>query len=173
MRNKLDMHPEQATADTSAASIPRPGDDILVRKLDEKGEETWRYQGQVLASSAEWVRLEAYFNREDMHFHGVLLARNDRFVETFYRDRWYNIFEIHDREDDHLKGWYCNIGYPAEIEQYEVSYRDLALDLLVFTDGRQLVLDREEFEALELDEGDRSQALAALQKLQEHFEEMV
>ena len=44
------------------------------------------------------------------------LRRGDRFIETYYTDRWYNIFEIHAREDDRLKGWYCNIAKPAVME---------------------------------------------------------
>ena len=47
-------------------------------------------------------------------------------METFYSDRWYNIFEIYDRDDDQFKGWYCNIGKPAMIEDDFVSYVDLA-----------------------------------------------
>jgi hypothetical protein len=145
------------------------GQAILVRKLDENGQETWRYSGEVLARGEEFVRLEAFFNREDMDFEGIRLKKNDRFVETFYQDRWYNVFEIHDREDDRLKAWYCNIGYPAEIEAQQVSYRDLALDLLVYPDGRQRVLDEDEFEALALPEGPRRQAQLALQVLQAEF----
>ena len=35
-------------------------------------------------------------------------------MECFYNDRWYNILEIHDRDDDRLKAWYCNVTLPAE-----------------------------------------------------------
>jgi hypothetical protein len=172
LKSNPPVFPQQPAGDLSAAS-EEAGAKILVRKLDEKGDETWRYQGQVLGRGNSWVRLQAYFNREDLPFHGLLLGQGDRFVETFYNDRWYNIFAIHDRQDDRLKGWYCNIGYPAEITADSVAYRDLALDLLVFPDGRQLVLDQDEFLALDLEPQDRSQALAALQELQVHFNERV
>lgn len=145
------------------------GQAILVRKLDEHGRETWRYTGKVLARGENYVRLEAFFNRNDQDFQEIRLKKNDRFVETFYDDRWYNIFEIYDREDDHLKAWYCNIGYPAEIEDNQVSYRDLALDLLVYPDGRQVVLDEDEFEALALPEESRQQAQIALVTLKTEF----
>lgn len=171
MRSNPPVHAGQSERSASPAG-EAAGVEILVRKLDEKGDETWRYQGQVLQRGETWVRLQAYFNREDMHFHGMLLGQGDRFVETFYSDRWYNIFEIHDRQDDRLKGWYCNIGYPAEITADSVAYRDLALDLLVFADGRRLVLDQEEFLALDLQPQDRSRALAALQELQDHFDSL-
>lgn len=141
---------------------------VDVLKLNPERQETWRYSGRVLRRWTNAVLLEAHFNREDTPFHGILLGRGDRFVELFFSDRWYNIFEIHDRADDHLKGWYCNIGMPAEIKNGQVAYVDLALDLLVYPDGRQLVLDEDEFAALAVDEETRRQAqdaLAALQKL--------
>ena len=89
----------------------------------------------------------------------VILKEKDRFVETFYTDRWYNIFEIHDRDDDSCKGWYCNIGRPAEIADGTVSYVDLALDLWVTAKGMQTVLDEDEFIALDIDTGDEGKSL--------------
>lgn len=143
---------------------------IEVIKLNLDRQETWRYTGQVLRRWPNAVLLEALFNRDDTAFHGILLGRSDRFVEIFYFDRWYNIFEIHDRQDDRLKGWYCNISFPAELGEGQVSYVDLALDLLVYPDGRQLVLDEDEFAALPLDDAERAQAQAALAALQARFQ---
>ena len=96
--------------------------------------------------------------------------QGDRFIETYYTDRWYNIFEVHDREDDRLKGWYCNIAKPAVMEAGErISYVDLALDLWVAPDGTQTVLDEDEFAALALDAETRSKALRGLEELQALF----
>ena len=50
-----------------------------------------------------------------------------------------------------------------------VSYRDLALDLLVFPDGKQIVLDEDEFEALQIPQADKDEAIAALRELQLKF----
>ena len=88
-------------------------------------------------------------------------------METFYSDRWYNIFEIYDRDDGKLKGWYCNIGKPAVLEDGIVSYVDLALDLWVSADGKQTVLDEDEFEELELDDDTRQNALTGLEDLRQ------
>lgn len=148
-------------------------DDITVSKLDIHGRETWRYSGKVLERGEAFIQLEALFDRDDAVFHGITLQRGDRFVEIFYSDRWYNIFEIYDRDKNLLKGWYCNIGLPAEIEDSRVSYRDLALDLLVHPDGTQFVLDEDEFAILPLDEDQRRQACQALDELQEHFARML
>lgn len=142
---------------------------ITVSKLNEKGQETWRYQGRLVERGADYLILEAFFDREDTQVHGMILTRGDRFVETYYTDRWYNIFEIYDRADDHLRGYYCNIGFPAKIDEDKLSYVDLALDLLVFPDGRQVVVDEDEFEKLDLAASQRQQARAALEEIQELF----
>lgn len=146
-------------------------DDITAIKRDPEGIETWRYTGRVLERSDGHVIFEALFNRDAMPFHGIGLKRGDRFVETWYRERWYNIFEIHDCDDDRLKGWYCNIGRTLEFKDDLVSYIDLALDLLVYPDGRQLELDFDEFEAMSLDAATREKALQALEDLKGVFRE--
>jgi predicted RNA-binding protein associated with RNAse of E/G family len=144
---------------------------LSVIKLNMLGEETWRYQGELLSQDGTSLVLEAFFDREDTSFHGMLLAQGDRFVETYYTDRWYNIFEIHAKTDDHLRGWYCNIATPARITSNQISYMDLALDLLVFPDGKQIVLDEDEFNKLEISSALRESARKALEELQAFFTE--
>jgi protein associated with RNAse G/E len=144
---------------------------IKVLKKNLAGEVTWQYEGVVLRRDDHSVTLEALFNRDDMPFMDIVLKRDDRFVETFYADRWYNIFEVHDRDSKRLKGYYCNIGKPAVIEDGIVSYVDLALDLWVNEDGIQTVLDEEEFEELELDLQTREHARAALDELKARFKQ--
>jgi hypothetical protein len=139
---------------------------VTVIKLNHLKQETWRYSGKVLSRGPGWICIEAYFNREDLPFHGILLAKGDRFIEWYSSRCWYNIFEIHDRQDDHIKGWYCNVTLPAEIKEDQVSYADLALDLLIYPDGRQLALDEDEFLALKLDAITHSNAREALKRLE-------
>jgi len=50
-----------------------------------------------------------------------------------------------------------------------LSYTDLALDLLIYPDGRQLVLDEDEFLLLPLTPQVQVQALLALEALQQVF----
>lgn len=144
---------------------------IKVQKKNLAGEVTWQYEGVVLRREVNLIVLEALFNRPDMPFMDVVFKQNDRFVETFYNDRWYNIFEIYDRDDGKVKGWYCNIGKPTLIEEDIVSYVDLALDLWVSLDGTQTVLDENEFEELGLDKKVRAQALSALNELKKLFKD--
>ncbi len=146
------------------------GDAIRVLKRDLFGAVTWEYSGRVLTLSHGVLRIEAFFDRPDMPFQDTWLKRQDRFLETYYTCRWYNIFEIYDRDDGHLKGWYCNISRPAVIEEGSVSFVDLALDLWVTPQGEQKILDEEEFLALPLDGQTRQQALRALEEVRLRFQ---
>lgn len=141
---------------------------ILKKNLTD--EVTWQYDSKVLRRDVNSITVEAFFNRDDMPFQGIVLKRNDRFVETFFTDKWYNIFEIYDRDDGKLKGWYCNITKPAVIQDGSVSYVDLALDLWVSADGARKILDEDELEELGLDDELKQKAFAGLQELKEYFE---
>jgi len=138
---------------------------IKVQKKNSEGEVMVEYEGDELNRDENSVTLEALFTRDDMPFMDVVFKRGDRFVEVYYSDRWYNIFAIYDRDDEKIKGWYCNIGMPAAIEDGIVSYVDLALDLWVSADGRQTVLDEDEFQALNLNEELSAGALKGLDEL--------
>lgn len=144
-------------------------EELTIIKRNPQGQETWRYSGAVLRRAQHGLLIEAFFNREDIPFHGILLARGDRFVEAFFSNQWYNIFEMHDRATDALKGWYCNITRPAEFTDGRIDYVDLGLDLLVYPDGHRLVLDEDEFETLDLSQEERRRSLAALDDLQGVF----
>lgn len=146
---------------------------ITVLKLNLQKEITWQYSGNICQKTKNKIVIEAYFDREDMSVQGMPLLKGDRFVETYYKDRWYNIFEIHARENDALRGWYCNISYPARLVGSELSYVDLALDLIVFPNGQQIVVDENEFNTLPLSDDDRRQALDALAELKENFSKKV
>lgn len=142
---------------------------IKVQKKNPAGAVTYEYEGVLLTREKNSIVLEALFDRADMEFMDVVFKRGDRFVEYYYTDRWYNIFVIHDRDDHKIKGWYCNIGMPAILEDGVVSYVDLALDLWVSVGGKQTVLDEDEFEKLELNEDLRMAARKGLEELQHLF----
>lgn len=142
---------------------------ILKKNLAD--EVTWQYEGVELNRDENSITIEALFNRDDLPFQGIVLKRNDRFVETFYTDKWYNIFAIYDRDDGKLKGWYCNIGKPAVIQDGALSYVDLALDLWVSADGKQTVLDEDELDELNLDDELKKKVYDGLRELQTLFEE--
>ncbi len=140
---------------------------ILKKNLAD--EVTWQYEGVELSRDENSITIEALFNRDDLPFQDIVLKRNDRFVETFYTDKWFNIFEIYDRDDGKLKGWYCNITKPAVIGDGSVSYVDLALDLWVSANGKQTVLDEDELEELNLDDELKKKVYDGLRELQAAF----
>lgn len=143
---------------------------IVVDKLNLKGELSWRYEGEVTERSADQLTLEAFFDRDDRPFMDTTLKRGDRFVETYYTERGYNIFTIFDRDDGMLKGYYCNVTRPAKFLDGRVEYVDLYLDLWVSANGVQTVLDEDEFLAAEMDDETRRFAREALKDLQQLFE---
>lgn len=136
-------------------------------KNDHNGKELWRYPAEVLEQNETEIRVKAYFNRDDHDAGYVLYKRNDLFIETFYNDRWYNVFAIYDRDTERLKGWYCNITRPATWDDKELKADDVALDVWVFADNQRepIVLDQEEFVELGLKPNDMQQALLALDQV--------
>jgi hypothetical protein len=139
-------------------------DQVTVRKLDHTGREVISYPGDVLERNSDAIVLCTIWDREPIDLDFVVLEPDDRWTETFYSDRWYNIFEIR-ANDGRLKGWYCNVTRPAKITRDEVAAEDLALDLWVEPDGSIQVLDEDEFAKLELPPEEREAALEALGQL--------
>lgn len=138
---------------------------ITVIKNDHRGREVWRYHGTLLERGPTWIKLEAFFSRPDVVTDYHIFRQGDRFIEWFYSDRWYNIFEMYSQVDGRLVGWYCNITRPAIIERDVVRADDLALDVFVMPGGALTVLDEDEFEALPLDPATRQAARDALAEL--------
>ena len=139
---------------------------MRVIKQDYSGQNVWEYSGTLLHRNGNQITIEAFFDRRDTLIDEVVLREGDKFVEMYFLDKWFNVYEISDRNSGITKAWYCNISYPAEITGNTITYRDLELDLLVYPGGSQVVLDMDEFEGLPLDKQNRSNALEALSYLQ-------
>jgi uncharacterized protein len=142
---------------------------IKVQKKNPAGEVVYEYEGDQLSRDESSIQLEALFTRDDMPFMDTVFKKGDRFVEYYYLNRWYNIFVVYDRDDGRVKGWYCNVGMPAVLEDGVVSYVDLALDLWVSADGKQTVLDEDEFTELGLNDELSDGALQGLEELKALF----
>ena len=145
--------------------------DVTIHKLDANGHEVWTYRGRLLRDDPRSVTLEAVYERADVDFHGLLLRHGDRFIESFYADRGFNVFAVHDVDSGRLKGWYCNITRPARLEDGHVWAEDLALDLVVLPDGTMHVLDQDEFERLDLTRADRAAARHSMEELRHLVQE--
>jgi protein associated with RNAse G/E len=118
---------------------------LTVKKLNLHRELVIAYEGTVLESTSQAIVLEARFSRETIDLGYTIFEHHDRFIEYFFTDRWYNIFEIHSVHNDHLKGWYCNIVQPA-----------------VFAEG---TIEQVDFDALEIDRATRRRAQQAVGEL--------
>jgi hypothetical protein len=139
--------------------------DITVYKCDHESRIVWQYAGQIVERGDRWVCLTAAFNGREADLGFVTFRHGDVFTEWFYADRWYNVFRIADGQTTTLKGWYCNITRPAHIAADSVRADDLALDLFVMPNGRVLLLDEPEFNALDLSSEDRLSSLRAVETI--------
>ncbi len=139
--------------------------EITVYKHDEKGREVWSYPASLLKRGENCLQVEAYFDRDYVDLGPAVLERGDRFVETFYSDRWYNVFSVYSVADGSHKGWYCNVTRPAHIDDHSVRSDDLALDVWVTAQGDVTVMDEDEFAELELPDSERRRARRALQEI--------
>ena len=142
---------------------------MRIIKKDHLGNSVWEYDGKIIEHTTSAILLEARFNRSDMMFNGVLLKKGDRFLELYPMRKWFNIYEIHDKDHDEIKGWYCNITRPVRLSDEEISYDDLALDLLVYPDRKMRILDEDEFILLSLNSTDALNAKMGLKQLKEIF----
>jgi protein associated with RNAse G/E len=125
------------------------GSAIHVRKLRPDGSQAFAWDGVVLRCDESGIVLRAEFNVDLVDLGFTTFRRGDEFVEFYYFDRWYNVFQV-SSPDGTLKGWYANVGLPAELRPAagELVYVDLALDVWARPDGEFIVLDQDEFDTL-------------------------
>ncbi len=142
---------------------------IKIIKQDYLGRNVWEYSGNLLEMRENRIIIEAFFDRGETLVDQLYLREGDRFIETYFLDKWFNIYEILVQQDGPIKAWYCNISFPAEFFDNTLVYRDLELDLLVYPDGRRKVLDMDDFISLPINSQVRTAALKALNELQEIF----
>ncbi|HWQ11167.1 MAG TPA: DUF402 domain-containing protein [Roseiflexaceae bacterium] len=140
---------------------------ITVQLLKPGQRKTVTYTGELLRAAPGYALVRARWERERLDLGYVTFERGDVFLEHYYADRWYNVFELRSA-DGILKGWYCNVTRPAAISAAMIVSEDLALDLFV-PPGRQglLRLDEDEFEALGLAAADPAAYAAARAALAE------
>ena len=117
---------------------------ITVTKLNTLGEAKIRYQGEVIERLANGIVIQAYWTLPTKDLGYTRFEPGDRFIEYYYVDRWYNIFDIASA-DGTRKGWYCNIAEPAVIFADRIEQVDLLLDVWVDPTGKALLLDEDEF----------------------------
>jgi len=129
-----------------------PGSAVHVRKLKPGGAFDYGWDGVVVRCDAAGIVLRAEFNVDVVARDFATFRRGDVFVEFYYFDRCYNVFQVSE-PDGTLKGWYANVGLPAQLDDdaHQLQYVDLALDVWARPNGEFVVLDQAEFDTL-LDE---------------------
>jgi predicted RNA-binding protein associated with RNAse of E/G family len=138
---------------------------ITIIKQNHHGEKVWSYPGEVAARGETWVCITAPFSgTADRDLGYVVFRRSDTFYEWHYSDRWYNVFKIFD-SDGRLKGWYCNVTRPALITEDTIRADDIALDVFVYPNREILVLDEDEFAALNLPPDEQRAAWEAVETI--------
>jgi protein associated with RNAse G/E len=118
---------------------------ITVIKLGPQGEEKIRYTGETVERTDDSIVISASWTMAVKDLGYARFEPGDHFTEYYYRDHWFNIFEIASAADV-LKGWYCNVTEPAQIYDDRIEQVDLFLDVWVQPTGETLVLDEDEFE---------------------------
>jgi predicted RNA-binding protein associated with RNAse of E/G family len=128
---------------------------------------TLTYQGELLRAAPGEVLILALWDRPALDLGYITFETGDHFYEYHYSERWYNVFEIRSAAG-RLKGWYCNVTRPAQIDGSTITSEDLELDLFVSPDRATIKrLDEDEFEARGFAQSDPATYTAALAALGE------
>lgn len=144
----------------------RPGSEVMV-VLFKYPRPDVQYPAVVVADDGDHLVVRAPWAgapTRDMGF--VRFEQGDVFTEHYWRGRWYAIKEVRDA-DGNLKGWYCDVTWPARIAPGMIFVGDLELDLWCSATGEILHLDEDEFLASGISESDPDAAARARQALKE------
>jgi PncC family amidohydrolase len=120
---------------------------MRVHKCNHRGERKYSYAGELESRDASKIVVNAPWTFDEIALAYSRFSPGDLFTETFYFDRWYNIFEIA-APDRQMKGWYGNVTRPTRLNGDDLEWDDLALDAWMSTEGRLLILDEDEFEEI-------------------------
>lgn len=126
--------------------ISKASNMITVVKQNPQGETKIQYQGEVIEQQADGVIIQAYWSHGTKELGYTRFEPGDRFIEYYYSDKWFNIFDIANA-DGMRKGWYCNVAEPARFFVERIEQIDLFIDVWVTPQGETLILDEDEFAA--------------------------
>jgi protein associated with RNAse G/E len=112
-----------------------------------------RYPGLVLSNLHPWIAVRAEWSLPRVDLGYLDFEPGDFLHEYFSPDHPFNAFAVF-APDGRLKGWYCNVTYPARIEGEQISWQDLYIDIILCPDGRTAVLDEDELAEAGLEQTD-------------------
>lgn len=123
------------------------GTALEIIKLRPNGTEATRYPGRVLASSAPWVAVEAWWVSGRVELDGLAFSPGDRLVEYFSPMERFNVFAV-SAPAGKLRGWYANVTYPPRLDLMttpaSLTWHDLYLDLVGLPNGNATIRDEDE-----------------------------
>ncbi|WP_298814425.1 DUF402 domain-containing protein [Chloroflexus sp.] len=120
---------------------------IEVRLLKPGKGQIVRYPATVLTRDGHSVTVQAIWQLGRVDLGLFSIEPGDVMIETFYDNRWYNIFRVQ-RPDGVTRGWYCNLARPARIDNQVIETEDLEIDLIVSADRERITItDCEEYAA--------------------------
>ena len=139
---------------------------LNVIKENHLGEAVFCWEGELLASTPASRTLRALFVGEGAaRVDKILFVPGDLMIERYYSNRWYNIFELRQGSSRLVKCWYINLSRPARFEQTSIRWQDLALDLIVYPNGKYRLLDEDAFDELPIPSDEKTRCLETVRKI--------
>ena len=138
---------------------------MQIIKRNHNGVQKITYQARVLEETADFVCVEAFFQLDAVDIGHMIFRKNDRMVEWFFKDQYFNVFQVEDGNTRRIKGWYCNFTRPAEFAPDSIAADDLALDVFVSLTGEISLLDEDEFSSLQLSNDEQAAVQQAINTL--------
>jgi len=115
---------------------------INSRRFDGSLKRSWNCK--YIGRNASLLTFVGEFDRDVEHGDLGLIRQGTVSYEYYWLDRWYNVFRFCE-PDGNLRNYYCNINMPPLFEGSVLDYVDLDIDIVVWPDGRVVILDEDEY----------------------------
>ena len=141
-----------------------------IKALKQPNIPHYEWQGELLEQTDDYVLVICKPGRKlTHHTKGKTFTVNNTSLEYFFFKEWYTVaIEI---EAGKINSYYCNIAKPSIIENNEISFVDLDLDLIKRPGEDWQVVDEDEFvinsEKYNYSADLKDKAIAALADLQD------
>jgi uncharacterized protein len=137
---------------------------VTISKLGHDRRTIFAWQAEIIERTDECLLVLAPWaaRKEPMFLGYTVFEYGDSFLERYYFDRWFSIWEVRSHRNGRTKGWYCNICQPVELDGDQLRFVDMELDVFLYPDGRFVILDEDELASAALTEADREAARAGL-----------
>ena len=115
---------------------------VNARKFDGSLRRSW--ECELVCFDGETLRVRGVFAETVEHSDLGTLLKGTVSHETFWLSRWYNVFRF-ENADGTLRNHYINISMPPTFDGKTIEFVDLDIDIVIWPDGRRIVLDEDEF----------------------------